>query len=110
MTSIATVNWPQKAISLLDYVEGTTTEDKLMTLIRNDLAQRLRECEREIGDFELRYQMTFAEFAEAWERGDVASKWSHRVERDYMTWEGLEAEKRKWLSLLKVIAGEAQNA
>jgi hypothetical protein len=23
------------------------------------------------------------------------------VERDYMIWEGLEAEKRKWLSLLK---------
>jgi len=67
------------------------------------LAGRLRECKREIGDFELKYRMTFAEFAEAWESNGILNKWSHQVERDYMIWEGLEAEKRKWLSLLKRI-------
>jgi hypothetical protein len=62
------------------------------------LAGWLRECDREIGDFELKYRMTFAEFAEAWESDEIPDKWSHQVERDYMIWEGLEAEKRKLLT------------
>ena len=66
-----------------------------LKLVSADLARRLRECKREIGDFELKYRMTFAEFAEAWESNEIPNKWSHQVERDYMIWEGLEAEKRK---------------
>ena len=92
-------------LDLIEYVEGETTKDKLIGLVSADLARRLRECEREIGDFELKYRMTFAEFAEAWESNEIPNKWSHQVERDYMMWEGLGAEKRKWLSLLKRIHG-----
>jgi len=92
-------------LDLIEYVEGETIKDKLIGLVSADLARRLRECDREIGDFELKYRMTFAEFAEAWESDEIPNKWSHQVERDYMIWEGLEAEKRKWLSLLKRIHG-----
>ncbi|MBC8264055.1 MAG: hypothetical protein H8E47_08040 [Anaerolineales bacterium] len=67
-----------------------------LKLVSADLGRQLRECEREIGDFELKYRMTFTEFAEAWESDEIPNKWSHQVERDYMIWEGLEAEKRKW--------------
>ena len=73
-----------------------------LKLISADLGRRLRECEREIGDFELKYRMTFAEFAEAWEGDEIPNKWSHQVERDYMIWEGLEAEKRKWSDSLSL--------
>ena len=66
-----------------------------LKLVSADLARRLRECECEIGDFELKYRMTFIELAEAWESNEIPNKWSHQVERDYMIWEGLEAEKRK---------------
>jgi hypothetical protein len=94
-------------LDLIEYVEGETIKDKLIGLVSADLARRLRECDREIGDFELKYRMTFAEFAEAWESDEILDKWSHQVERDYMIWEGLEAEKRKWLSLLKRIHRES---
>lgn len=69
-----------------------------LKLVSADLARRLRECKREIGDFELKYRMTFTEFTEAWESDEIPNKWSHQVERDYMIWEGLEAEKRKRLA------------
>jgi hypothetical protein len=72
-------------------------------LICADLARWLWECKREIGDFELKYRMTFAEFAEAWENNDIPNKWSHQVERDYMIWEGLEAEKRKWEGVVEAL-------
>jgi len=85
-------------LDLIEYVKGETIKDKLIGLVSADLAGRLRECEREIGDFELKYRMTFAEFAAAWESDEIPNKWSHQVERDYMVWEGLEAEKRRWLA------------
>jgi len=52
---------------------------------------------------ELKYRMTFAEFAEAWEQGAIAGRWSHAVERDYMEWEGLEEERRQWLARLRAL-------
>jgi hypothetical protein len=104
---MATLAISRDVLDLIKYAEGETIEDKLIGLVSADLARRLRECEREIGDFELKYRMTFAEFAKAWESDEIPNKWSHQVERDYMIWGGLEAEKRKWLSLLK---GKEQHA
>jgi hypothetical protein len=78
-------------------VKAQAQSSKLKS-VSADLAKRLWDCEHEIGDFELRYGMTFAEFAEVWEGDVIPNKWSHQVERDYMVWEGLEAEKRKWLA------------
>lgn len=62
-----------------------------------------QECEAEISEYELKYQMTFDQFAQAWEDGTIADAHSHEVERDYMEWEGLEAEMRKWLTLLRTL-------
>jgi hypothetical protein len=90
-------------LDLIEYVEGETIKDKLIGLVSADLAGRLRECEREIGDFELKYRMTFTEFAEAWESDEIPNKWSHRVERDHMIWEGLEAEKRRWKGIMEAL-------
>jgi hypothetical protein len=47
--------------------------------------------------------MTFTEFAEAWESDEIPNKWSHRVERDHMIWEGLEAEKRRWKGIMEAL-------
>jgi hypothetical protein len=62
-----------------------------------DLARQKLEIET----YKLKYRMTFAEFAEAWEQGAIADRWSHAVERDYMEWEGLEEERRHWLARLR---------
>ena len=85
----------------LGHVKGQTSEDKVLALIEAYLSSQLKECEREIVEYEVKYRSTFAEFAEAWAKDAIPAKRSHDVERDYMEWEGLEAEKLRWLELLK---------
>ena len=91
---------PQMA-EYLDYVKCCTIEEKLLALLESYVSSQLKECDREIGDYEVKYRSTFAEFAEAWKANAIPGKHSHLVERDYMEWEGLESEKKRWLDLLK---------
>jgi len=65
------------------------------------LSFKLRECEEKIVEFEAKYGMTFEEFKESWNTKKITDKYSHRVERGYMEWEGLQMEKKRWLSTLK---------
>jgi len=88
-----------ETLSYLDYVEGETMTDKILSLIAIHFATQLQVCEREISQYELKYGMTFVEFAALWEKDEIPERWSHPVERDYMEWEGLEAERKNWLSL-----------
>lgn len=87
----------------LDHVEGETADGKLLTLLIAYLQSQIRACEQEIAAYEMKYRMTFADFAEAWEQGAIADRWSHAVERDYMEWEGLEEERRRWLARLRAL-------
>ena len=87
----------------LNSVEGLTTDDKLLSLLETYLTVQLRACEQEISAYEVKYRCTFAEFASAWDNGQLPEKNSHTVERDYMEWEGLVAEKQRWLQRLRVL-------
>ncbi|MBI3361566.1 MAG: hypothetical protein HY023_10715 [Chloroflexi bacterium] len=85
---------PQVA-EYLGHVKGQTAEEKVLALLEAYISGQLKECEREMGDYEVKYRSTFAEFAEAWATDNIPDKHSHAVERDYMEWEGLEAERRR---------------
>lgn len=97
------VQLPETVSEIFDYIEGDTPEKKIVTLINTNLSHRLHECEEEIYQCEVKYRMSFDEFKEAWEKGKIPDMSSHQVERDYMVWEGLEHEKKKWLSLMKKV-------
>jgi hypothetical protein len=96
--SVDTIAFSPQVLSYLDHVEGETADGKLLTLLTTYLQSQIRACEQEIETYELKYRMTFAEFAEAWEQGAIAGRWAHAVERDYMEWEGLEEKRRQWLA------------
>jgi len=98
---MTTVSISSKVAAYLDSIGGETPDDKLVSLLETYLAVQLRACEREIGEYEVKYRSTFSEFAAAWGQGQIADKTSHTVERDYMEWEGLEAEKQRWLERLR---------
>ncbi|MDI6791610.1 MAG: hypothetical protein QME81_01910 [bacterium] len=87
--------------TFFDYMDGATTDKKISNLVDVYLLQRLHECEEDIYQFEVKYRMSFSEFKEAWEKNNITNKYSHQIERDYMVWEGLEVEKKKWLSLMQ---------
>jgi len=88
-----------KTARLFGDVETVMTDALLTTYLQS----QIRACEQEIGIYELKYRMTFAEFAEAWEQGAIAGRWAHAVERDYMEWEGLEEERQQWLARLRAL-------
>jgi hypothetical protein len=73
----------------------------MLSLLETYLAVQIRACEREIGEYEVKYRSTFPEFAEAWQQGRIPNRCDHAVERDYMEWEGLIAEKQRWLERLR---------
>jgi hypothetical protein len=91
---------PQLA-TYLKSIEGRTNDDKMLRLLETYLASQIRACEQEISVYEVKYRSTFAEFERSWEQGEVPNKHGHTVERDYMEWEGLIAEKQNWLKRLR---------
>ncbi|MFB6286908.1 MAG: hypothetical protein ABEK03_10095 [Candidatus Bipolaricaulia bacterium] len=97
---MASITLPQDLEEILEYVEGDTSRSKVLNLIQSDLKMRLRECDDEIYRYEVKYGMSFSQFTAAWEAGTVDDRGSHPLERDYMVWEGLEAEKSRYLTLI----------
>lgn len=91
---------PQIA-SYLKSIEGRTNDDKVLSLLETYLASQIRACEQEISNYEVKYRATFAEFARYWDQDEIPDKHNHVVERDYMEWEGLVAEKQSWLERLQ---------
>jgi hypothetical protein len=91
----------------LELVQGQTLDEKVLALLEAYLTTQIKECEQDIGSYEVKCRTTFAEFVEAWTKGAIPGKYSHAVERDYMEWEGLEAEKKRWLELFKHLPHEA---
>ncbi|MBI3360579.1 MAG: hypothetical protein HY023_05650, partial [Chloroflexi bacterium] len=85
---------PQVA-EYLGHVKGQTNEEKVLALLEAYISGQLKACEREIGDYEVKYRSTFAEFADAWAKDVAPNKHSHAIERDYMEWAGLDAERRR---------------
>ncbi|MBU0513052.1 MAG: hypothetical protein KKD28_14820 [Chloroflexi bacterium] len=92
-----------KIASSLDIIEGHTPDDKVLSLLETYLAAQIRACEQEISKYEVRHRSTFVEFAKAWSQDQIPNKHSHAIERDYMEWEGLVAEKHRWFEQLQIL-------
>ena len=106
---MAVIELSRDVIGLFDYIDGDTTTEKIVNLMDADLTQKLHGCEDEIYKLEIKYRMSFDEFKESWENGKIPDRYSHSVERDYMVWEGLETEKKKWLSLMNRVGRKREN-
>lgn len=85
----------------LNVVKGGKFDEKIFNFLETSAIMRLRECEKRMFGFESRYGMDFESFSKAWKKGSITDKHSHAVERDYMEWEGFEAERKKWLKTLR---------
>ena len=96
-----TLTLTKNVVENLNFVSGKTTEKKVINLLRDNAAFRLKECEEKIFILEAKYGMTFEGFRNAWKQGRIANKYSHEVERNYMEWEGFQTEKKNWLTALR---------
>ena len=104
---MSTVTLPENIMQMLDIVPGETAQDKIMSLLVESAASRLRECDARILELETKYGMGFAEFEREWKSNKIASKYSYPVEKDYMEWEGFQTEKKQWLAILRDFRGRS---
>ncbi len=93
----------EELLDKLKHVEGKEFNEKILNLLKTNALMRLKECEEQIFGFEAKYGMDFESFKKAWEEGTIKNEYSHRVERDFMEWEGFEHERKKWLDTLRDI-------
>jgi hypothetical protein len=100
---MSAITLPDNIIHILDVIPGETREDKLVNLLAESIAVKLKECDAQILEFETRYGMSFEDFEQAWKEKLLGDPFSYSLEKDYMEWEGFYLEKRKWLSLLKEV-------
>jgi hypothetical protein len=105
-----TVKVPDSLKDIFEYLEGETSDQKLVYLIINDLERRLQTCSQRIVRFEARYGMRFETFTQAWQAKEITNRYSHAVERDYMEWESLVDEYELLLSNLKKLKREVLSA
>ena len=82
---------------LLKDVTGESRVDSAVrSTVRDALRFRIEKVEEKIEGFEEEYGMSFEEFQQKWESGEVEDRYSHDVESDFWEWEAL-------VSLRKVI-------
>ncbi len=80
-------------------------KDKIDDILLSALESRLEQYSREILKFEEKYGMSFKEFAEKWDKGEIKDKHSYEVESDFIDWEMLEMEKKDLISVLSRLKG-----
>ena len=98
---MSAITLPDNIVHILDIIPGETREDKLLNLLAENIAAKLKECDARIVEFETKYGMSFADFEQAWKAKLLGDPFSYSLERDYMEWEGFHLEKKRWLSLLR---------
>ncbi|MEK6656745.1 MAG: hypothetical protein AABY79_03675 [Nitrospirota bacterium] len=96
-----TISLSEELLDKLEIVEGKKLDEKINNLLETNTLMRLKECEDKIFEFESKYGMDFEGFKKAWKAKSIKEKHSHEVERDFMEWEGFEAERKKWLIALR---------
>ncbi len=102
-----TISLSEELFDKLKIVEGEKLDEKINNLLETNALMRLKECEDKIFEFESKYGMDFEGFKRAWKGGSIEDKRSHKVERDFMEWEGFESERKKWLNTLHNIRKRA---
>ena len=95
-----TVTIPENLLEKLNVISGKAFDEKISNLLLTNAIMKLKECEDRIFELESKYGMDFDSFKMSWESGAVKDKYSHKVERDFMEWEGFESERKKWLHTL----------
>lgn len=91
----------QPAADLGDAIEAVTLDAA---------RRRLHDVADQLAEFEARYGRTFEQFAADWRAGNQADRFSHRIERTFMEWEALTAERRELLDVIRELSAPVDAA
>jgi hypothetical protein len=92
---MTTVVIPKPAYNILRRLTGESRPDIALSLALKDLVRLRLEAVRALSaSFEMKYKMSFADFEQSWERGDLQPKHSYEIEQDYLAWEAAVTDER----------------
>jgi len=89
---------------LSDLTQESRVEVALPLAIKDLVRLRIQETSEQRAAFERRYGMDFAAFQKAWNEGDIAGKYSYKVERDYWEWEAADTDKGRLEEMLETLS------
>ncbi len=86
-----TIDKPSNQI--LRLLTGKSRVNSALPLALKDLLRlKIQERQAQVGEFEKKYGMTFAEYEEACKDGRIKDPYSYEVEKDGWDWEALITE------------------
>jgi hypothetical protein len=91
-------------LKVLTDVTGEVNLDSALRIVAQDaIDYRLEHLAKQIHALEQKYEMSFEQFDQRFQAGEIPSQHSYAVEQDYLEWEGLVCrqkrlqEVREWL-------------
>jgi len=86
--------------ALMDLTGEPRIELAIMDLLKDAIEHRIEKIEKEIKDYEKKYGMSFEEFKEKFDRGEISDSYSYDIEMDYLEWEGLISRLENYTNML----------
>lgn len=91
---------PKSTLKALVDITGEPRIDLAFSMTVKDVIEhRLEKIEREIAKFENNYRENFSAFKREWTKRK--DKFSYKIEKDYIEWEGLITRKKKLKKAMK---------
>lgn len=89
--------------TLLEITGEPRTEIAILELLKDAIEHRIEKITAEIKNLEGKYYMSFEEFKNKFNSGQIPDSHSYSVETDYLEWEGLVSRRSKYNSLLSTV-------
>ncbi len=89
--------------TLIDITGEPRTELAIIEIMKDAVEHRIEKIEAEIKKYEEKYEMSFEDFKDKFEKEEVPDAYSHEVEMSYLEWEGLVSRYKKYISTLAAL-------
>lgn len=91
--ALETLVIPKPAYNLLRRVTGESRPDVALSLALKDLIRlRMEAAQAKNDEYEKQYGLSFVQFEQRWQAGQIENADSYSVEHDYLYWEAARTD------------------
>ena len=89
---------------LADLTQEARIEVALPLAIKEWVALKLQETQKQLKSFEATYGMNFETFEKAWHAGHIPNQYSYEVEQDFWEWEAAISDEQRLTAMIESLA------
>lgn len=89
--------------TLMEITGEPRVEIAILELLKDAIEHRIEKINAEINNLENKYHLSFEEFKNKFNEGNIPNSYSYNVETVYLEWEGLINRLSKYTSLLSTV-------